>query len=71
MFGALLNIFKVPDLRRKVLITLALVVVYRIGAFVPTPFIDPTKMADHFSRLFGSGGRSALLTCSAAAPSRK
>jgi len=56
MFGALLNIFKVPDLRRKVLITLGLIVVYRIGAHVPTPFIDPKKMADQFSRLFGQGG---------------
>ena len=55
MLGALLNIFRVPDLRKKVLITLALIVVYRIGAHVPTPFIDPTQVAKYFENAFGGG----------------
>lgn len=56
MLGALLNIFIVPELRRKVLITLGLVLVYRIGAHLPTPFINSAAMQEHFNSLFGAGG---------------
>lgn len=52
MFSALLNIFRITDLRRKILITLALCAVYRLGSFVPTPFINP----DEVSAMFESGG---------------
>jgi preprotein translocase subunit SecY len=52
MLAALLNIFRIPDLRKKVLITLALCVVYRMGSFVPTPFINPAEV----QRLFAAGG---------------
>lgn len=55
MLGALLNIFRVPDLRSKVLITLALIVVYRIGAHVPTPFIDPSQVEEFFANAMGGG----------------
>jgi len=34
------NVFKVPDLRNKVLFTLAIIVVYRIGAHLPVPGVD-------------------------------
>jgi preprotein translocase subunit SecY len=34
------NVFKVPDLRNKVLFTLAIIVVYRVGAHVPVPGVD-------------------------------
>jgi preprotein translocase subunit SecY len=37
---ALANIFRIPDLRKRVLFTLALLGVYRIGAFIPTPGIN-------------------------------
>ena len=40
MLRAYANIFKVPDLTRKVLFTLAIIVVYRVGTYVPTPGID-------------------------------
>lgn len=61
MIGSLLNIFRVPDLRRKVLITLALLVVYRVGAHVPTPFINPVEMGKHFKNAFGAGGAFAVV----------
>ena len=41
----LLTIFKIPELRRKIFITLAFLVVYRIGYYVPLPMIDQAKMA--------------------------
>lgn len=46
MLQALLNIFKIPDLRKKVLFTLAMLVVYRVGFFVPLPGVDQTALAE-------------------------
>lgn len=40
MFGTLSNIFKVGDLRRKVIFTLLMLVVFRIGSHVPVPNIN-------------------------------
>ncbi len=40
MLGSLSNIFKIGDLRRKVLFTLMMLVVFRIGSFVPVPNIN-------------------------------
>ena len=37
MLGKLVNIFKIPDLRKKILFTLALLVIYRIGYHIPIP----------------------------------
>jgi preprotein translocase subunit SecY len=48
------NIFAIPDLRRRVLFTLALLAVYRIGAFVPIPGIDPNAMAEFTKQAEGT-----------------
>ena len=40
MLSALANSFKIPDLKRRLLITAALIAVYRVGCYVPTPGID-------------------------------
>lgn len=40
MLASLSNIFKIGDLRRKVLFTLAMLIVFRIGSFVPVPNIN-------------------------------
>ncbi|WP_018131300.1 preprotein translocase subunit SecY [Effusibacillus pohliae] len=50
MFSTLRNIFKVPDLRRRVLFTLAMLAVFRIGSYIPVPNVnarlfDPTQNA--------------------------
>lgn len=55
MLQAYANIFKIPDLRRKVLFTLFIIFIYRLGAHVPTPGIDGTALA----RFFASVSRSA------------
>ncbi|MFY9609263.1 MAG: preprotein translocase subunit SecY [Blastocatellia bacterium] len=44
-FNSIRNIFAVPDLRRRVLFTLAMLAVYRIGSHVRTPGIDPAALA--------------------------
>ncbi|MFH1552745.1 MAG: preprotein translocase subunit SecY [Candidatus Omnitrophota bacterium] len=56
MFDAIANIFKIPDLKKKVLVTLGLVAVYRIGAFVPTPGIDGVKLAQFFDNIARTQG---------------
>jgi preprotein translocase subunit SecY len=46
MFEKLANIFRVPDLRKRVLFTLAMLAVYRFGGHIPTPGIN----ADEFQK---------------------
>ena len=41
---SLQNIFKIPELRSRVLFTLAMLAVYRIGAHVPTPGINNEEL---------------------------
>ncbi len=48
---AFLNIFKIEDLRKKVLFTLLLFVVYRIGAHIPTPGVDGKALAQFFEMI--------------------
>lgn len=40
MFGAILRIFRTPDLRRKIGFTLGVIALFRLGSFIPTPFVD-------------------------------
>ena len=40
MFKTLFNIFRIPELRNKLLFTVGLLCVYRIGFFVPLPGVD-------------------------------
>src|ERR1700730_16779936 len=40
MLSRLRNMFRVPDLRNKILFTLLIVAVYRIGAHLPVPYVD-------------------------------
>lgn len=56
MFDAFINIFKIPDLKKKVLITLGLIAVYRIGAYIPTPGIDGAKLMMFFERITQTTG---------------
>ena len=40
MFATIANVFKAPDLRNKILFTLAMIVLYRLGAQLPSPGVD-------------------------------
>ncbi len=71
MIEALQNIFNVPDLRKRIAFMLALLGVYRIGAFIPTPGIDSQALSNFFTQnantVFGfldlfSGGNFRRLT---------
>ncbi len=39
------NIYKIEDLRKRILFTLGIIVIYRIGAYVVLPGIDPTQLS--------------------------
>jgi preprotein translocase subunit SecY len=54
MLEKLANIFKIPDLRTRVLFTLGLLAVYRLGAHIPTPGIDAKQLAAFFNQNAGS-----------------
>src|SRR5258707_11700557 len=54
IWGKLANIFRIPDLRKRVLFTLALLAVYRLGGHIPTPGINIDRWAQIFER--NSGG---------------
>jgi len=56
LFQAVFNLFKIPDLKRKILFTLGLIAVYRIGAFVPTPGIDGAKLMQFFDNIAKTQG---------------
>ena len=61
MLSSLKNIFKVPDLRNKVLFTLLVIGIYRLGSFVPAPGIDYTAVQQLSQQAEESGGVFALL----------
>ncbi|HZQ22669.1 MAG TPA: preprotein translocase subunit SecY [Terriglobales bacterium] len=54
MVEKLANIFRIPDLRRRILFTLALLAVYRLGGHIPTPGINADKLQQFFEQNRGS-----------------
>jgi len=54
MFEKLANIFRVPDLRKRVLFTLAMLAVYRLGAHIPTPGVNTKLLSQFFDQQSGS-----------------
>lgn len=54
MFKTFRNAWKVPELRSKILYTLLIILIFRIGCHVPVPFIDPDALKEMFSATDGS-----------------
>ncbi len=46
MIESFRNIFAIPDLRKRIIFTFALLGVYRLGAFIPTPGVNPQAIAE-------------------------
>src|SRR4051794_10004073 len=57
MFGWLANAWRVPELRRRVLFTAAILAVYRLGSWIPPPGVDQQALQS----LFSGGGIPTLL----------
>ncbi len=70
MFETLRNAWKIPDLKKKILFTVGMLVVYRIGSHIPVPYLDADKfkeLVEAGSSLFGfldivTGGAFKLAT---------
>ncbi len=54
MFDKFQSIFRIPELRRRILFTIALLVVFRIGSYVPVPGIDRLALAEALERSKGT-----------------
>ena len=57
MFSALANIYKIPELRQKVIFTLIMFAVFRLGTHIPVPGVDPSAI----EQLFATGNLFGLL----------
>ncbi|MDD3705672.1 MAG: preprotein translocase subunit SecY, partial [Clostridiaceae bacterium] len=44
MFNTLRNAWKIPDLRQKMLFTLAMLIIFRLGSFIPVPGMDTVAL---------------------------
>lgn len=58
MFSSIANIFRIHDLRKKVLITLLLLLVCRFAAQVPTPGVNSTELRKYYEEQRDTGGAS-------------
>jgi preprotein translocase subunit SecY len=54
IFEAIANAFRIPDLRKRLLFTLGLLAVYRLGGHIPTPGINTLRWEEFFARNSGS-----------------
>jgi preprotein translocase subunit SecY len=54
MLEKFLNIFRIPDLRKRVLFTLGILAVYRLGAWIPTPGVNTNQLELMLSQQTGS-----------------
>ena len=56
-----MNCYKIPELRKRLLITFGLVALCRLVCFIPCPGVDPTELAKLLKSLGGSQGQNGLL----------
>jgi len=54
MIGKFLNIFKIPDLRKKLFFTSMMILIYRLGGVVPVPGIDRNALASMMAGFEGT-----------------
>jgi preprotein translocase subunit SecY len=57
MLGSILNAWKVPELRRRIAFTAAILALYRAGSWLPTPGVDTSRLQQFFG---GEGGGTIL-----------
>ena len=55
------NCFKVPELRQKILFTLGILAVYRLGCFIPTPGINGAALNEFFQKMSNANGGGTVV----------
>ena len=61
LFSAIGRIFRTPDLRRKIVFTLAIVSLFRLGSFIPAPFVDFNNVQACLAANQGTSGLYAMI----------
>lgn len=56
MLSAFTNCFKIPELRQRILLTLGLIFIARVGAGIPLPGMDPTPLHNYYASAATAGG---------------
>jgi preprotein translocase subunit SecY len=56
MFETLRNAWKIPDLRKRILFTVAMLIVFRIGSYIPNPGLDAKVFSDLLESAGSLGG---------------
>jgi len=51
MLSAFVNCFKIPELKKKILFTLGIIAVYRVGCYIPTPGVNGALLAEFFDKI--------------------
>ena len=60
MFQTLKNAWKIPELRNKLLFTLMIIILYRLGSSIPMPWINPEILDSTFQTAMNSGALAWL-----------
>jgi preprotein translocase subunit SecY len=58
MLSSFANCFKIPELKKKILFTLGIVAVYRVGCYIPTPGVNGAMLGEFFDRINTASGGS-------------
>ncbi|MCI2957826.1 preprotein translocase subunit SecY [Agromyces atrinae] len=61
MFSAIGRIFRTPDLRRKIGFTLGIIALFRLGSFIPSPFVDFSNVQQCLAANQGASGLYELV----------
>ena len=61
MLSAFTNCFKIPELRQRIILTLGLIFIARVGAGIPLPGIDPAPLQTYYASASSDGGGLAGL----------
>jgi preprotein translocase subunit SecY len=62
LLSAFLSAFRTPDLRKKLLFTVAIIAIYRLGATLPSPGVSYTNVQNCITALNDSGGSNGVFT---------
>src|SRR6185503_2520615 len=60
LLASFANCFKIPELKKKILFTLGIIAVYRVGCYIPTPGVNGAMLAEFFERVNTTTGGSVF-----------
>ena len=62
MIQTIRNAFTIPDLRKKILYTILIVFIFRIGTAIPVPFIDAESLKEMMKTVTGEGDTGNIIS---------